>query len=56
VLATSRDDRRVDRAAALVATMPTVPELAFAALVAGEALERVLFFRAISPARMPGSV
>jgi Fe-S-cluster-containing dehydrogenase component/DMSO reductase anchor subunit len=32
------------------------PVLGLVALVAGEALERVLFFRAVSPARMPGTV
>jgi DMSO reductase anchor subunit len=42
--------------AALVATLPSAPPLAIALLVAGEALERLLFFRAISPARMPGTL
>jgi DMSO reductase anchor subunit len=42
--------------AVLVATLPSAPPLAVGLLVAGEALERLLFFRAISPARMPGTL
>jgi Fe-S-cluster-containing dehydrogenase component/DMSO reductase anchor subunit len=42
--------------AGLLVTAPAVAGLAFAALLAGETLERVLFFRAVSPARMPGTL